>query len=453
FKNELQFNSSLSTKLVTWNPNATDCCSWGGVTCSIKGQVIGLDLSNETISGGMNDSSVLFGLKHLESLNFAENGFSFTKIPTRFGSLASLLYLNLSNSMFSGQIPGELSQLTRVEILDLSEPLSFGIRSLRLQKPDLMTLVQNLTRLRGLYLDNVNISSQKPDWLNLAANNFNFIQIPSRFGSFASLLDLNLSNSWFSGQIPGELSQLRPRIQLRSTKILTMSNHEQSAPSQPTYAVRNTVGKGKELVTQDRGVSGRGHQGKRRKKEAYTKGWKVEGRVCPHAQIAITGTLIQDTRKHSQRQQLYRVSPAKVIRVEFGFVQSPEVPQSAKPLNIDYSWRDFIFLTFFSASNNLLAGTIPKTICNTRTLQVVDLSNNRLTGRIPQCLIEFGNDLGILDIAHNDFSGVVPPDFFRQWGAMMTVENRASTTQLSYLVLEDLYYQDSVTVTAFDQTL
>nr|GEW70329.1 reverse transcriptase domain-containing protein [Tanacetum cinerariifolium] len=32
-----------------------------------------------------------------------------------------------------------------------------------------------------------------------------------------------------------------------------MSNHEQSAPIQPTFAMRNTVGKGKEPVTQDRG--------------------------------------------------------------------------------------------------------------------------------------------------------------------------------------------------------
>nr|GEZ06041.1 hypothetical protein [Tanacetum cinerariifolium] len=43
------------------------------------------------------------------------------------------------------------------------------------------------------------------------------------------------------------------RIQLRSTKILTMSNHEQSAPSQPTSAARNTVGRGKEPTLQDRG--------------------------------------------------------------------------------------------------------------------------------------------------------------------------------------------------------
>ncbi|GKB95990.1 hypothetical protein Tco_0982127, partial [Tanacetum coccineum] len=43
------------------------------------------------------------------------------------------------------------------------------------------------------------------------------------------------------------------RIQLHSTKILTMSNHEQSAPSQPMSAVRNTVGRGKEPTPQDRG--------------------------------------------------------------------------------------------------------------------------------------------------------------------------------------------------------
>nr|GEY57448.1 hypothetical protein [Tanacetum cinerariifolium] len=63
-----------------------------------------------------------------------------------------------------------------------------------------------------------------------------------------------------------------------------MSNHEQFALSQPTSVVRNTVGKGKEPATQDR-----------------------EGRVCPHARIAITDTLIQGTRKHSQRVKIVEV--------------------------------------------------------------------------------------------------------------------------------------------------
>nr|GEW48893.1 reverse transcriptase domain-containing protein [Tanacetum cinerariifolium] len=44
-------------------------------------------------------------------------------------------------------------------------------------------------------------------------------------------------------------------------------------------------------------MSSRGHQGRGRKNEACSKDWKVEGRVCPHAQIAIAGTLIQDKGK------------------------------------------------------------------------------------------------------------------------------------------------------------
>nr|GEU89245.1 reverse transcriptase domain-containing protein [Tanacetum cinerariifolium] len=64
-----------------------------------------------------------------------------------------------------------------------------------------------------------------------------------------------------------------------------MSNPEQIAPSQPTSAVQNTAERGKKPVMQDRG--------KGRKKEACLKGWEAERRVCPHAQIAITGTLIQ----------------------------------------------------------------------------------------------------------------------------------------------------------------
>nr|GEW93317.1 reverse transcriptase domain-containing protein [Tanacetum cinerariifolium] len=39
----------------------------------------------------------------------------------------------------------------------------------------------------------------------------------------------------------------------------------------------------------------------REKKEACLKGWEVKERVCPYAQTATTSTIIQGTRKHSQR--------------------------------------------------------------------------------------------------------------------------------------------------------
>ncbi|GKB02527.1 receptor-like protein 12 [Tanacetum coccineum] len=180
--------------------------------------------------------------------------------------------------------------------------------------------------------------------------------------------------------------------------------------------------------------------------------------------------------------------------------------------------------SYIDFSDNLFNSSLLDTICNAVSLKVLDLSNNRLTRRIPQCLIESGNDLGVLNLANNgltgqiegtfptncslntldlhgnslvgeiprslincttlevlnlgnnkindtypcflgsnsnlhvlvlrsnnDFNGVLPPEFFSQWGAMMTAENgNTSKKQLRFTVPEfyDLYYQDSVTVTA-----
>ncbi|XP_059429430.1 receptor-like protein 7 [Corylus avellana] len=110
-KNNLTFNSTMSTKLVKWNQSA-DCCSWQGVTCN-EGRVIGLDLTNESISGGLDNSSSLFSLQHLESLSLAYNDFNLShEIPLEFDKLVNLSYLNLSNALFVGQIPIAISRLT-----------------------------------------------------------------------------------------------------------------------------------------------------------------------------------------------------------------------------------------------------------------------------------------------------------------------------------------------------
>ncbi|GKC91443.1 receptor-like protein 12, partial [Tanacetum coccineum] len=199
-KDSLTFASAISNKLATWSTNVTtDCCTWGGVTCSSSGQVIGLDLSNETISGD-------------------------------FGSFASLLDLNLSNSGFSGQIPGELSQLISLQSLDLSSLFSYKTQSLKLETPNLTTLVQNLTRLRYLYLDNVlqlqslqtldlalnkNLSGSLPDFpingalRSLVLSNTNFSwEIPESIGNLKNLSRIELPTSNFSGRIPKSMENL-----------------------------------------------------------------------------------------------------------------------------------------------------------------------------------------------------------------------------------------------------
>ncbi|KAL6138228.1 hypothetical protein ACLB2K_063511 [Fragaria x ananassa] len=108
FKESLVFDSS-SSKLITWN-SSTDCCSWLGVTCSSNGRVVGLDLSSESISCSIDNSSSLFQLEHLQSLNLANNSFNDSSISSAIGKLADLRYLNLSSTYFSGQIPIEVAR-------------------------------------------------------------------------------------------------------------------------------------------------------------------------------------------------------------------------------------------------------------------------------------------------------------------------------------------------------
>jgi hypothetical protein len=142
-------------KMETWK-EGTDCCSWDGVTCdSMRGDVIGLDLSCSWLSGTIPFNSTLFLLSHLQWLNLTSNDFLFSPIASRFGQFTRLKHLNLSYSAFSGQVPLELSHLSHLASLDLSDYGTY----VNLEASVMKRLVQNLTKLRELHLNHVNMSS------------------------------------------------------------------------------------------------------------------------------------------------------------------------------------------------------------------------------------------------------------------------------------------------------
>ncbi|GKV22041.1 hypothetical protein SLEP1_g31945 [Rubroshorea leprosula] len=192
-KNKLVFYSSSSLKLVKWN-QSLDCCMWKGVTCDVRGRVIDLDLSNEWIFDGIDDSSNLFNLQHLQSLNLANNDFN-SNFPSGFDKLLNLRHLNLSNAGFTGQIPVEISRMKSLVTLDLSVDADFYL-GLKLEKPNLVILVQNLKELRHLHLDGVNILAQGKEWCQTLS-------------SLASLQVLSMSNCNLSGPIDSSLSKLQ----------------------------------------------------------------------------------------------------------------------------------------------------------------------------------------------------------------------------------------------------
>ncbi|KAG5022751.1 hypothetical protein JHK85_019093 [Glycine max] len=105
-KNSLKFKNENSTKLVSWN-SSIDCSEWRGVTCDKEGRVIGLDLSGESINGGLDNSSTLFKLQNLQQLNLAANNLG-SEIPSGFNKLKRLTYLNLSHAGFVGFLPDKV---------------------------------------------------------------------------------------------------------------------------------------------------------------------------------------------------------------------------------------------------------------------------------------------------------------------------------------------------------
>ncbi|PHT99190.1 hypothetical protein BC332_31797 [Capsicum chinense] len=114
---------------LSWNKRK-DCCSWNGFHCDkIMGQVIELDLRCSGLQGKFHTNTSLW------------------------------THLDLSSSGFTGVIPAEISHLSKLQVLRIRTVDPYG---LRLGPYNFELLLKNLTQLRELELDSVNISSTIP---------------------------------------------------------------------------------------------------------------------------------------------------------------------------------------------------------------------------------------------------------------------------------------------------
>uniref|UniRef100_A0A7N2MLL5 Leucine-rich repeat-containing N-terminal plant-type domain-containing protein n=1 Tax=Quercus lobata TaxID=97700 RepID=A0A7N2MLL5_QUELO len=182
-------------KMESWKQDI-DCCLWDGVMCdNTSGDVIDHELSCSWLNGTIPSNSFLFHLPHLQHLNLAYNYFNHSPISFAFGQLSRLRYLNLSYSMFSGQVPYELSHLSKLASLDLS-----GYGNVSLETSVVKRLVQNLTKLRELHLDHVDMSS---------------VSLSSFMNLSSSLTSLSLNNCLLRGRLLDHIFRLPNLRELR----------------------------------------------------------------------------------------------------------------------------------------------------------------------------------------------------------------------------------------------
>ncbi|KAL3635785.1 hypothetical protein CASFOL_020332 [Castilleja foliolosa] len=178
----VRFTESLSrpsNMLSSWTNN--DCCTWQGVECDeATGHVNELRLGNTNrrndsmLQGYLIDSSLL-ELKHLNHLDLSFNDFQGSPIPTSFGSMKQLQYLNLSNANFVGIVPHQLGSLSSLRTLDLGGG-SYG----NLIVDDFKWAV-NLISLEYLDLSYVNLSGTQ--------------DLAKVLSMFPSMIELRLSRS------------------------------------------------------------------------------------------------------------------------------------------------------------------------------------------------------------------------------------------------------------------
>ncbi|XP_058216921.1 receptor-like protein 34 [Rhododendron vialii] len=113
------------------------------------------------------------------------------------------------------------------------------------------------------------------------------------------------------------------------------------------------------------------------------------------------------------------------LNLSGNFLLHGEIPIPPESANyVDYSRNNFssslsadigkaiAAANFFFISDNMLSGPIPPSICNGSSLQILDLSNNRLTGNIPHCLIDtVTTTLGVLNLQNNNLTGNITGTF------------------------------------------
>ncbi|CAL5393894.1 unnamed protein product [Camellia sinensis] len=401
FKQSFSIDKSTSSdpsaylKVASWKleGDSGNCCSWDGVKCDEDtGHVIGLDLSSSFLHGSINSSSSLFSLVHLQRLNLAYNDFDYSRIPSEISHLSGLVSLNLSSSVFSGQIPLEISKLSNLVSIDLS----FNVDSsnsglLKLEKPGLRSLLQNLTNLKVLRLNDVSISSEVPDTL----------------ANLTSLTTLVLENCGLRGEFPISIFYL-PKLQ-----VLNVRFNKNLTGHLPKF---HPVSPLQYLTLSDTSFSG---------KLPDSIGNLHFLNVLNFSDCYFSGSL--------------PVSLGNLTQLNYMSLSSNQFNVGTLPF-----LGKLIELTELHLSEINLYGSIPSFLSNLTQLTLLNLSSNHLSGELTSQLTNLTHLIS-LDLDDNQLQGSIPRSFFelKNLEIIHLASNNLGNLQLeNFLMLGKLSYLD-----------
>ncbi|CAH9081684.1 unnamed protein product [Cuscuta epithymum] len=293
-------------------------------------------------------------------------------IPKEFGKLQSLVHLDMSTCELDGPIPAELGNLMNLDTLFLHVNLLSGYIPRELG---------NLTRLR---------------YLDLSANSLTG-EIPFEFISFKNLNLLNLFMNRLHGSIPEFIAGF-PELRVLG---LWMNNF--------TGTIPENLGRNQKLQLLD--LSSNKLTGVIPENLCASKELKVLILLKNFLFGSIPGNL-------GSCLSLVRVRLGDNFlngSIPDGFLYLPELNLVELQNNmLSGNWsenRDSSskpgFLTRLNLSNNKLSGSLPLSLSNFTSLQILLLSGNEFSGPIPPSVGELRQALKI-DLSGNSLSGEIP---------------------------------------------
>ncbi|KAL3733454.1 hypothetical protein ACJRO7_022904 [Eucalyptus globulus] len=447
-------------KTKSWN-KSVDCCSWDGVTCDgVTSNVIGLDLACSWLHGTLHSNSSLLLLHHLQSLDLSCNDFARSHIFPNLSAFPEMTYLNLSISNFYGTIPSEISCLSKLVSLDLS------FSSLKLKGPVFTMLVQNLTIVRELVLDEVNMSMVSPiSFVNLSSS-LTYLGIagcclegifPNTIFRKPSLITLDIGfNEKLSGNLP-KTNWTGPLVSL----TLSETNFSGEIP--------NSIGNMNSLTILD--LSWCNFIGHIPSSVVDLKQLQVLNLDWNYFSKVLDLEIFTETRLKYPFPKLRVLSLSACNLTEFPYFLNSSKRLTYLDLNsnrisgeipmwfwgishdtlelVDLSnnlleggiqqlhWKQLSYISF---RNNSFQGPLPSSICQLSSLLSLDLSNNNFSGNMPQC-----SQIQELNLQNNSFQGPLPSSIC-QWSSLSSLDlsnnNFSGNLPQCFGNLTDLSYLD-----------
>ncbi|KAG6493712.1 hypothetical protein ZIOFF_048706 [Zingiber officinale] len=457
---QLKGGFSDASKLASWR-SGSDCCTWEGVSCySSTGRVVSLNLSSFSLSGMID--LALFNLTHLTSLNLAHNlfdGIPLLDLP--FSKLVNLTSLNLSYAGFSGQIPADIGRLRNLVSLDIStsalaEPLDISIK---LQDPNFGTLVRNLSNLRELVLDGVNISADGYEWCGAVSASTPGLQVLSLSGcslsgsihyslsNLSSLSTLRLSGNSLRSSVPNFLSNFsslsvlvldscglqgylpESLFRLRNLTVLDVSNNPMLSGHLPEFSVASALEILLLSATNFSGVLPESTGNLKALSKLQLSNCSFSGSIPPsmanltqmiHLDLSLNSFsgVIPPTDQWSKiadinlsHNNLTGKIPSFSSKDGFGNLKKIDMRNNSLSGPIPVSLFTLPSLQVLYLSQNMFSGPLKNFQNASPSLTTVDVSDNSLEGPVPESLFNLSG-LKVLSLASNNFDGMLDIDQF-----------------------------------------